>query len=65
MYHKFPTPMPIDLDVRPDWMVFAFTFALAVVAGVGFVLFREPPNRVLTGKTAGLGHNLGTQNQLK
>jgi predicted permease len=38
MYHKFPTPMPIDLDVRPDWTVFAFTFALAVIAGVGFGL---------------------------
>jgi predicted permease len=38
MYHKFPTPMPIDLDVRPDWTVFAFTFALAVVAGLGFGL---------------------------
>jgi macrolide transport system ATP-binding/permease protein len=38
MYHKFPTPMPIDLDVRPDWMVLGFTFALAVIAGVGFGL---------------------------
>ena len=38
MYHKFPAPMPIDLDVRPDWTVFAFTFALAVIAGVGFGL---------------------------
>jgi predicted permease len=38
MYHKFPTPMPIDLDVRPDWTVFAFTFALAAIAGVGFGL---------------------------
>ena len=38
MYHKFPTPMPIDLDVRPDFTVFAFTFALAVIAGVGFGL---------------------------
>ena len=38
MYHKFPTPMPVDLDVRPDWTVLAFTFALAVIAGVGFGL---------------------------
>ncbi len=38
MYHKFPTPMPIDLDVRPDFTVLAFTFALSVVAGVGFGL---------------------------
>ncbi len=38
MYHKVPTPMPIDLDVRPDWMVLGFTFALAVIAGVGFGL---------------------------
>jgi predicted permease len=38
MYHRFPTPVPIDLDVRPDWTVLAFTFALAVIAGVGFGL---------------------------
>jgi predicted permease len=38
MYHKFPTPMPIDLDVRPDWTVLAFTFVLALIAGVGFGL---------------------------
>jgi predicted permease len=38
MYRKFPTPIPIDLDVRPDWYVLIFTFALAVVAGLGFGL---------------------------
>jgi macrolide transport system ATP-binding/permease protein len=38
LYRKFPTPMPIELDVRPDWNVLAFTFALAVIAGVGFGL---------------------------
>lgn len=38
MYRKFPTPVPIDLDVRPDWRVLIFTFALAVIAGIGFGL---------------------------
>jgi predicted permease len=38
MYRNFPSPMPIDLDVRPDWNVLIFTFALAVIAGVGFGL---------------------------
>jgi predicted permease len=38
MYQKFPTPVPIDIDVRPDWTVLAFTFALAVIAGLGFGL---------------------------
>lgn len=38
MYQKFPTPIPVDIDVRPDWSVFAFTFALAVAAGIAFGL---------------------------
>jgi predicted permease len=38
MSRKFPTPMPIDFDVRPDWNVLVFTFALAVIAGLGFGL---------------------------
>jgi predicted permease len=38
MYRKFPTPMPVDLDVRPDLTVLVFTFVLAVIAAVGFGL---------------------------
>ena len=38
LYTKFPTPMPINLDIRPDWHVLLFTFALALIAGVGFGL---------------------------
>ena len=38
LYQKFPTPMPIEIDVRPDWMVLVFTFAVAVIAGLGFGL---------------------------
>lgn len=38
MYRKFPLPVPIDLDVRPDFTVLAFTFGLAVIAGLGFGL---------------------------
>lgn len=37
-YSKFPIPVPIHLDLRPDWHVFIFTFALALVAGLGFGL---------------------------
>ncbi len=36
MNARFPTPVPIDLDVRPDGYVLMFTFALAVIAGLGF-----------------------------
>jgi putative ABC transport system permease protein len=34
MYRKFPMTTPVDLDLRPDWRVFVFTFALAVTAGL-------------------------------
>jgi predicted permease len=35
---KFPTPIPVQIDLRPDWNVLLFTFALAMIAGVGFGL---------------------------
>jgi len=38
MSGKFPTPVPVEIDVRPDGSVLLFTFALAVIAGVGFGL---------------------------
>jgi macrolide transport system ATP-binding/permease protein len=38
MYRKFPTPVPINIDVRPDWNVLMFTLGLAVAAGIGFGL---------------------------
>jgi predicted permease len=38
MYQKFPLPIPLEIDVRPDWRVSAFTFAVAVIAGIGFGL---------------------------
>ncbi|HTB10040.1 MAG TPA: ABC transporter permease [Bryobacteraceae bacterium] len=38
MYKKFPMPVPIELDVRPDWTVLWFNLALALIAGIGFGL---------------------------
>jgi predicted permease len=38
MYNKFPMPIPIHVDLRPDWHVFLFTFLLALIAGTGFGL---------------------------
>jgi predicted permease len=38
MSGKFPTSVPVEVDVRPDGTVLMFTFVLAVIAGVGLGL---------------------------
>lgn len=35
---KIPVPMPVNLDVTPDWRVIVIVFAISLVAGVGFGL---------------------------
>ncbi len=35
---NFPGGIPINFDITPDWRILAFTFALSLVAGVGFGL---------------------------
>ena len=62
MYQKFPTPMPIEIDVRPDWMVLIFTFVVAVIAGLGFGL---APALAATKPDVGIALKEGSSTQLR